>query len=183
MTRTPLFLPCSASIDENQIPRATIDLLNRNNANSDFSGNEQDTWEDDLNERQHHSNGAKERAGSNFDTNDNFDDEYDEEDTQDEEESDENGFIRRRRKRSVQSDLNAEIEYIWFLNGELLVNSSQRNVTGFRLMNNGTLKIQQIASSAGTYRCLAREVKHNMGGIISREVIVRTAGKLHLKIF
>jgi hypothetical protein len=97
-----------------------------------------------------------------FPTDDDEDEDYD--DNYDDNE-DEGGF---RFRRSIADQI--EIEYTWFKNGEPVVTSLQRNANGFRLFQNGTLKITSPNNTAGIYRCLANETGRGLGGIVSHEV-------------
>lgn len=170
VNRVPIFLACEVSLDTNQISRHTIISFDNHNSKSDSANeNDEENSEDNAEsilDRQFGTTNVNHPSDVIDHNNDDEDPEYDDYD-------DEVTFSRNKR-----SLLNlAEIEYIWYHNNEVLVSSSQRNISGYKLFPNGTLRILPSVLSAGNYRCLGREFKLNMGGLISKETKLEVASK------
>lgn len=69
--------------------------------------------------------------------------------------------------------MSSHIEYTWYRND---VNLSEIQLNGFKLFNNGTLKIKNTEYATGSYRCLARDkIQYNIGAIISTKCAVIVA--------
>lgn len=59
------------------------------------------------------------------------------------------------------------------------MNLSETQFNGFRIFNNGTLKIKNTEYAAGSYRCLAKDkTQKNVGAIVTTKCKVIVACKL-----
>jgi hypothetical protein len=97
--------------------------------------------------------------------------------------SDDDDELTRKRRRAVSGPSEPVVSYSWFRNGAewLSTNKSGPSIPGFRLFNNGTLKIQSNNLTEGAYRCLAKEIRFDIGSILSRECVVNVSGSAQMQ--
>uniref|UniRef100_W4VR48 Putative neural cell adhesion molecule l1 n=1 Tax=Corethrella appendiculata TaxID=1370023 RepID=W4VR48_9DIPT len=122
----------------------------------------------------------------NSNTNHHNSNDLDEENYDEEEDESKDDFRNFRSKRSLYSNHRRSqqlpiIQYTWYRNGAKFMTTAfqnsnpQQSLNGFRLFNNGTLRIQYSNMTSGVYRCLANETRYGKGAILSTQCIVNVS--------
>lgn len=70
-----------------------------------------------------------------------------------------------------------EVQYQWLYNDRPIIDS---NATFTQTFCNGTIKIKHSTLASGTYRCVARTTKPEIGAVVSKASHVTAAGKCQL---